>query len=64
MRKALIVASLAVLVAPVSVHADEKGQVIRAGELTTSDESAGWARWANVLQKRPALFAIGATLLR
>jgi RND superfamily putative drug exporter len=28
-----------------------------AGVVTTNDESPTWARWANTLQKRPALFA-------
>src|ERR1700710_1205205 len=38
-------------------------RALKGGELSSSDESPGWARWANVIQKRPALFAIGATLL-
>jgi RND superfamily putative drug exporter len=38
-------------------------KALKAGEYTTSDESAGWSRWAGVLQKRPALFAVGATVL-
>ncbi len=30
---------------------------LREGRLRTSDESAGWARWAGWMQKRPAVFA-------
>ena len=30
---------------------------LKAGELRTTDESAGWARWAGLIEKRPALFA-------
>ena len=29
----------------------------RDGKLRTSDESAGWARWAGLIQRRPAAFA-------
>jgi RND superfamily putative drug exporter len=36
---------------------------LRNGELTTSDESAGWARWAAQLRARPALIAGAAGLL-
>ena len=32
-------------------------RALTEGKLRTSDESAGWARWAGLLQKRPALFA-------
>ena len=32
-------------------------RALREGKLRTSDESAGWARWAGWMQKRPALFA-------
>jgi len=38
-------------------------RALAAGELRTSDESPGWARWAGVLQRRPALFAAGAAAL-
>jgi RND superfamily putative drug exporter len=33
------------------------------GQLTTSDESSFWSRWAASLQARPALFATGAVAL-
>jgi RND superfamily putative drug exporter len=33
---------------------------LTAGELTLNDESPVWARWANTLRQRPALFATGA----
>ena len=36
---------------------------LREGRLRTTDESPRWARWSDQLQRRPALFAIGATLL-
>jgi RND superfamily putative drug exporter len=36
---------------------------LAAGELRTSDESPGWARWAGMLQRRPALFAAAAAAL-
>jgi RND superfamily putative drug exporter len=32
-------------------------RVLREGKLRTSDESAGWAKWADWMQKRPAVFA-------
>jgi putative drug exporter of the RND superfamily len=32
-------------------------RALRDGKLRTSDESAGWARWAGWMQRRPALFA-------
>jgi putative drug exporter of the RND superfamily len=32
-------------------------RALKEGKLRTSDESAGWARWAGLVQKRPALFA-------
>jgi RND superfamily putative drug exporter len=32
-------------------------RALKQGNLRTSDESAGWARWAGVLRQRPALFA-------
>ncbi len=35
---------------------------LREGRLRTTDESPRWARWSDQLQRRPALFAIGATL--
>ena len=33
------------------------------GSLSESDESPAWSRWAGVLQRRPALFAVGAAVL-
>ncbi|MBV8219806.1 MAG: MMPL family transporter, partial [Solirubrobacterales bacterium] len=36
-------------------------RALAEGKLRTSDESAGWARWAGWMQKRPALFAAVAT---
>jgi RND superfamily putative drug exporter len=38
-------------------------RAVDAGELTTTDESAAWARWSGVLQRRPALMAAAATLV-
>ncbi len=38
-------------------------RALAAGELRTSDESPPWARWAAILQRRPALFAAGAAAL-
>jgi RND superfamily putative drug exporter len=38
-------------------------RALRNGELTTSDESPGWARWAGRLRARPALIAGAAGLL-
>jgi RND superfamily putative drug exporter len=32
-------------------------RALRRGELRTSDESAGWARWSGWLQQRPAMIA-------
>jgi putative drug exporter of the RND superfamily len=32
-------------------------RALRRGELSTSDESPGWARWVGLLRRRPALFA-------
>ncbi len=32
-------------------------RALREGRLRTSDESAGWAKWAGWMQKRPAVFA-------
>ncbi len=32
-------------------------RALKEGNLRTSDESAGWARWAGWMQQRPALFA-------
>jgi putative drug exporter of the RND superfamily len=32
-------------------------RALREGKLRTSDESAGWARWAGQIQRRPAAFA-------
>jgi RND superfamily putative drug exporter len=34
---------------------------LTAGRLTVNDESPVWARWADTLRKRPAIFAVGAT---
>jgi RND superfamily putative drug exporter len=36
---------------------------LAGGELTTSDESPGWARWAGMLRARPAFIAGAAALL-
>jgi RND superfamily putative drug exporter len=33
------------------------------GELTSSDESPGWSRWARTIRERPALIAVAATAL-
>ncbi|MFL5962440.1 MAG: MMPL family transporter [Gaiellaceae bacterium] len=38
-------------------------RALRNGELTTSDESRAWARWAGQLRARPALIAGAAGLL-
>ncbi|MBV8997851.1 MAG: MMPL family transporter, partial [Solirubrobacterales bacterium] len=39
-------------------------RVLAEGKLRTSDESEGWARWAGLMQQRPALFAsIAAAIL-
>jgi RND superfamily putative drug exporter len=41
-------------------------RALREGQLSTSDESAAWARWAGWMQKRPAVFAavaLGALLI-
>jgi putative drug exporter of the RND superfamily len=38
-------------------------RALSGGELRTSDESPAWARWANILQRRPALFSTAAALL-
>jgi len=38
-------------------------RALAAGELRTSDESPAWARWVRVIERRPALFAVGATAL-
>ena len=38
-------------------------RALAAGQLRTSDESRAWARWANTLQRRPALFSTLAALL-
>ena len=35
-------------------------RALKAHELRSTDESAGWARWAGLLEKRPALFAAAA----
>jgi putative drug exporter of the RND superfamily len=32
-------------------------RALKLGELRTTDESAGWARWAGLIEKRPAAFA-------
>jgi putative drug exporter of the RND superfamily len=36
---------------------------LKDGKLRTSDESAGWARWAGWMEKRPAVFAAVAAAL-
>ncbi|MEN0012456.1 MAG: MMPL family transporter [Solirubrobacteraceae bacterium] len=36
---------------------------LAAGEHTTSDESAGWARWSATLERRPVLLATAAALV-
>ena len=36
-------------------------RALKQGSLRTSDESAGWARWAGWMQQRPAVFAAVAT---
>ena len=36
-------------------------RALKEGSLRTSDESAGWARWAGWMQQRPAVFAAVAT---
>ncbi|MGI8800952.1 MAG: MMPL family transporter, partial [Solirubrobacteraceae bacterium] len=36
-------------------------RALRAGERSTGDESAAWARWADILSRRPAVLAIVAT---
>jgi RND superfamily putative drug exporter len=38
-------------------------RAVDAGELTTTDESPAWARWSDVLQRRPAVMAILATIV-
>jgi RND superfamily putative drug exporter len=38
-------------------------RALAAGELTETDASAGWARWARTLQARPALIATAAGLV-
>ncbi len=38
-------------------------RALRQGEFRVSDESRWWARWADSLQKRPALFAAVAALV-
>jgi RND superfamily putative drug exporter len=35
-------------------------RALRSGELRSSDESVGWARWAGWLRRRPALAAVAA----
>ncbi len=35
-------------------------RALAGGQLRTTDESASWARWAGLLEKRPALFAAAA----
>jgi RND superfamily putative drug exporter len=37
-------------------------RAVEGGELTTTDESPAWARWAAVLQRRPVAMAILATI--
>jgi RND superfamily putative drug exporter len=36
---------------------------VKAGELTTTDESPSWARWAGILQRRPAVMAAAAAIV-
>ena len=38
-------------------------RAVAAGELATSDESPAWARWADILQKRPVVLALSATVV-
>ncbi len=38
-------------------------RALKEGSLRTSDESAGWARWAGWMQQRPAVFAAVAAAL-
>jgi putative drug exporter of the RND superfamily len=38
-------------------------RALRDGRLRTSDESAAWARWSAVIQRRPAVFAAAAAAL-
>ena len=38
-------------------------RALRDGNLRTSDESAGWARWAGWMQQRPGVFAAVAALV-
>ena len=38
-------------------------RALAAAQLRTSDESKGWARWAGLMQQRPALFASVATAI-
>ncbi|HEV7492567.1 MMPL family transporter [Baekduia sp.] len=38
-------------------------RAVAAGELTTTDESPAWARWADILQKRPVVLAVSATVI-
>jgi RND superfamily putative drug exporter len=38
-------------------------RALSEGRLRTSDESAAWSRWTGWMQKRPAVFAIGAAAL-
>jgi RND superfamily putative drug exporter len=38
-------------------------RALAAGQLTSSDESTGWSRWARTLRERPALIAVTAAAL-
>jgi putative drug exporter of the RND superfamily len=38
-------------------------RTLMAGQLTTSDESPGWGRWARTIRDRPALVAAAAALV-
>jgi putative drug exporter of the RND superfamily len=38
-------------------------RTVAAGELATTDESPAWARWADILQKRPVVLAVSATVV-
>jgi putative drug exporter of the RND superfamily len=38
-------------------------RAVAAGELTTTDESPAWARWSDILQKRPVVLAVSATIV-
>ena len=57
-----VIASLTLLPAMLgffgtSVLRRSERRALKEGSLRTSDESAGWARWAGWMQQRPAVFA-------